>query len=594
VRTLRAASFLNHGAGHLDFVTVGILATPSRFYEWVTSQMAQRIDVNLNELHQIQRRLDRRQLEEKDWPVIDALFTGFVDRQQARFERLFNKTQNQSEENPNDEASSCEADIEPNTNAELAANPSATTGEDGPKPKPKGHGRNGAAAFTHAKHILHCLSAEVLNSLCAVCGVGRMTKYREKILIRVIGQPLFSAELHHAEQVRCRLCGCILTAILPVGVEEGIGKAVTYHWSACATLIVMHYFAAMPLKRLEMLHQSWGIPLADANQWEMIEGALTLLAPLLKALEKYAVENLTSFTIDDTGSLIVELRRQIEGECESVKAVGLCEKDVRTGINATCVVVETKEGRIILFYTGRHHAGEIVSVLMKRRPENADKVVKVTDGASKNFNHGQDDKLIEGVCNAHAFLKFHVIKEDFPADYAVIAEAYNKVFENDAYAATQEMSPAARLEYHKRNSEPWMKKIKRLCEQKIRERSVEPRSPLWEPVTFIINQWPKLTEFLKSPNVPIHTNIVEQNLIIPVRYLAASFSFKNQTGADAGDEAMTLIVTARACGVEPVAYLTHCLENHKDLKANPQKYLPWIYRERMKTCAGPPPPQVVS
>lgn len=550
--------------------------------------MAQRIDVNLNELHQIQRRIDLRQLEEKDWPVVDALFTNFVDRQQARFDKILDKVHNASDQNPDEEAPS--SDVDDGPTADTGPDTPLETDENTPKPKPKGHGRNGPAAFTNAKHVLHRLAAGVIGSLCAACGVGRMTKYREKIIIRVIGQPLFLAELHHAEQARCRLCGCVLAAILPAGLEEGIGKAVTYHWSACATLIVMHYFAAMPFKRLEMLHESWGIPFADANQWEMVNGTLVLLAPLLKVLEKYAVENLISFTIDDTGSQIVELRRQIEAECKAVKAVGLSEKDVRTGINATCVVVETKEGRIILFYTGRHHAGEIVSVLMKRRPAGTEKVVKVTDGASKNFSHGQEDKLIEGVCNAHAFLKFHAVKEDFPADYAVIAEAYDKVFENDAYAAAQGMSPAERLAYHQQKSQPWMKKIKRLCEQKIRDRLVEPRSPLWEPVTFIINQWPKLTEFLRSPNVPIHTNIVEQNLIIPVRYLAASFNFKNQTGADAGDEAMTLIVTARACGAEPVAYLAHCLENHKDLQANPQKYLPWVYRERVNASTDPPVP----
>lgn len=527
----------------------------------------------------MQGRLDRRELEEKDWPVINALFSGFVDKQQARFERLFNKAQAKSE---NDETSPMAGD------AETCLGPKASSPDDEDKPKAKGHGRNGSAAFTNAKTTLHKLSAEVFGSLCAACGLGRMSKYREKIVVRVVGQPIFAVELHYAEQARCRICGCILTAALPADVEQGIGKAVTYHWSACAMLIVMHYFAAMPFKRLEMLHEDWGIPLADSNQWEMIYGSLALLSPLLKALEKFAVEKVTSFTIDDTGTRVIELKREIESECEAVKAAGLSEKDVRTGINTTCLVVETEAGRIILFYTGRHHAGEIVSVLMKRRSENAEKVVKVTDGASKNFNHGQDDKLIEGVCNAHAFLKFHAIKEEFPAEYAVIAEAYNKVFENDAHASTQEMFPAQRLEYHKRHSEPWMKKIKRLCEQKIRDRVVEPRSPLWEPVTFIINQWPKLTEFLKSPNVPIHTNIVEQNLIIPVRYLAASFNFKNQTGADAGDEAMALTVTARACGVEPVAYITHCLENHQDLKANPQKYLPWVYRERMKACADPP------
>jgi transposase len=215
-------------------------------------------------------------------------------------------------------------------------------------------------------------------------------------------------------------------------------------------------------------------------------------------------------------------------------------------------------------------------------------VVKVTDGASKNFDHAQCEKLIEGVCNAHAFLKFRAVKDKFPTEYAVAAEAYDKVFENDALTLKLKMSQVQRLAYHKQHSQPWMEKIKQMCEAKLRDGLIEPRSLLWEPVTFIINQWPRLTKFLQVPGVPIHTNVVEQNLIIPVRYLAASFNFKNQTGADAGDEAMSLTVTARANGVEPVAYIAHCLENHKALKANPKKYLPWIYREHMKQGGAPP------
>ena len=347
-------------------------------------------------------------------------------------------------------------------------------------------------------------------------------------------------------------------------------------------LIVMHYFSGMPFKRLESLHESWGIPFADANQWEIIDAAMRLLAPLLKALEKYAIENLTSFLIDDTGSMIIELKRQIAEECKAAKILGLPEETVRQGINATCVNIETPQGKIILFYTGRHHAGEIVDVLLKRRSENSGKVIKVTDGASKNFDHTQSEKLIEGVCNAHAFLKFRAVKDKFPAEYSVAAEAYDKVFENDELTSKVKMSEAARLAYHQKHSAPWMEKIKQMCEAKMKDRLVEPRSPLWEPVTFILNQWPRLTKFLTVPGVPIHTNVVEQNLIIPVRYLAASFNFKNQTGADAGDEAMTLTVTARSNGVEPVAYIAHCLENHKDLKVNPERYLPWGYRERGK------------
>ena len=82
------------------------------------------------------------------------------------------------------------------------------------------------------------------------------------------------------------------------------------------------------------------------------------------------------------------------------------------------------------------------------------------------------------------------------------------------------------------------------------------------------------------PGVPLDTNLVEQALIIPVRYLAGSFNYQTEDGAVVGDHLMSLIATARANGVEPVAYLTECLRCHEDLATRPDHYLPWTYRER--------------
>ena len=79
--------------------------------------------------------------------------------------------------------------------------------------------------------------------------------------------------------------------------------------------------------------------------------------------------------------------------------------------------------------------------------------------------------------------------------------------------------------------------------------------------------------------MPLDTNLVEQNLIIPVRYLAASFNYATKNGSGVGDAVMSLVQTAHANGIEPVAYLAYCLEHHEDLERKPEKYLPWAYRQ---------------
>jgi len=65
-------------------------------------------------------------------------------------------------------------------------------------------------------HFFHTLALGVIGALCEACRLGKMYRYREKIIIRIIGQPLFGAELHHYEQARCRVCGHVYPLHGPV------------------------------------------------------------------------------------------------------------------------------------------------------------------------------------------------------------------------------------------------------------------------------------------------------------------------------------------------------------------------------------------
>lgn len=565
-------------------------------------RMARRVDVSLDGLHQLLHRIERKELVDGDWAVCGALVLQLLTRVEGKQERMAAKLAANAVGSP--------AKVVDGQLAVTGASPALCAGDQGgataaadartgapdEKKKVKGHGRKGASAFINAKHVVHTLAAGLLGALCAACGLGRMTRYREKVVIRVVGQPLFAAELHHLEQARCRVCGRVVRAEGPAGLLEGIGSSYTvYDWSACAMLVVMHYFAAAPFKRLESLHQGWGIPLADANLWRVVDETDDLLLPLYRALELHGIQNATSLRIDDTGSMVVALARQIQAELAALELIGESTKSVRTGINATGVLLETGCGTVVLYFTGRHHAGEVLDRLLKRRvpAPGSPRLVKVTDGASKNFDHQHREQLVEATCNAHAFLKFRDIKDKHPAEYALAGEVYKAVFDNDDEAKSRRLTPDERMLFHRERSKPLMEKLKGMCAEKLGSKLVEPSSALWEPLTFIINQWPRLTRFYEAPGVPLDTNLVEQKLIIPVRYLAASFNYQTETGAEVGDRMMSLVATAQANGVEPVAYLTHCLRNHEDLARRPADYLPWAYRhgERQRASTGPPAAQ---
>ena len=572
--------------------------------------MAHRIDISLKGLHELLHRIERQSLEHGDWAIFGALVLQLIIREQGKQERMASKLSAAG-------ASAASAIIDAKHSSSAA--PPALPGSVGPgapgsedsaapgsdacpeeagskkKKKVKGHGRNGSSAFVNAKHFAYALSAGLLGALCSACGLGRMSRYREKVVIRIIGQPLFAAEIHHHEQARCRICGNVVRAERTEGALEGVGSSYLVHdWSACAMLIVMHYFAASPFKRLESLHEGWGIPLPDANLWNVVDEADDLLLPLYRAMELHGVQDAKTLRIDDTGSMVVSLARQIQAELEVLKLAGESTKGVRTGINATGVLLESDFGSVVLFFTGRHHAGEILDRLLKHRKSEPGSaaLVKVTDGASKNFDHSHAAELVEATCNAHAFLKFHDIKDKHPSEYALAGEVYKAVFDFDDEAKARGLSSDERMLFHRQHSKPLMEKLKAMCDGKLREKLVEPNSALWQPLTFIVNQWPRLTRFYESPGIPLDTNLIEQKLIIPVRYLAASFNYQTETGAEVGDRMMSLVATAHANGVEPVAFLTHCLRNHQALSKRPADFLPWAYRdaERARVTTGTPVP----
>jgi len=566
------------------------------------------IRATLTELRKVCRHVDRQEIESDDYPVIRATMSKELRRAERRLEKILRKLAEEEEEEEEEEQAA-EGEGEPTTDAENPASDSETDAgprgadrdprsdgsgsADGAEParKGRGHGRNGAGAHGAAQHYYHLLLAGILGTVCEACGVGRMSRYREKLIVVVKGQPLFDAAIHHFEQARCKLCGAILRAEAAGAIPVGLGSSyITYDWSACAMLLVMHYFAGLPFKRLESLQAGWGIPMPDANQWDIADASADLLFPLYRALERHGVKNALAMRIDDTGSMIIQVRHEIREEIAALEARGESTKDVRTGINATGVYLETEQGKVLLFFTGRHHAGEIVDQILAHRhaaQQNGEKLVKVSDAASKNFSHGHADELEEAVCNAHAYLKFRAVKDRHPEEYGLAGEVYKKVFDNDDRAKAEGMSPQERMRYHRDCSLPEMKRLKTMCREKLQSKLVEPNAPLWEPLTFIINQWHRLTRFCEVPGVPLDTNVVEQMLIIPVRYLAGSFNYKSQNGADVGDRHMSLIATANANGIEPVAYLTECLENHEDLAKRPEHYLPWVYRARLEARDGP-------
>jgi len=89
---------------------------------------------------------------------------------------------------------------------------------------------------------------------------------------------------------------------------------------------------------------------------------------------------------------------------------------------------------------------------------------------------------------------------------------------------------------------------------------VPPKSALGKALAYTTNQWEKLCRFLSDPQMPAENNYCE-NQIRPFAVGRRSWLFvDSRIGATASANLYSLVMTCRANGIEPYAYLNHLLE----------------------------------
>ncbi len=86
---------------------------------------------------------------------------------------------------------------------------------------------------------------------------------------------------------------------------------------------------------------------------------------------------------------------------------------------------------------------------------------------------------------------------------------------------------------------------------------VPPKSALGKAIGYSLSQWPKLIRYLDFPNIPPDNNRVEQAIRRFAVGRAAWMFCDTQLGARASANLYTLVSTAQANGIEPLAYLTY-------------------------------------
>src|SRR5271169_2305029 len=439
-------------------------------------------------------------------------------------------------------------------------------------PKP-GHGRNGAPAYGGARRIKIAHASLKPADHCPECLKGKVYVQKEPALrIRVVGQAPIAATVYELERLRCNLCGEIFEAAAPASVGEK-----KYDETAAAMIALLKYGSGVPFYRLDGLEARLGIPLPASTQWEIVEEIAAPMRPAFDELIRQAAQG-EVFYNDDTSMKILALARaspsRPEGKEESSSA------HERTGLFTTGIVSTTRQGqRIVMFFTGRKHAGENLARVLVERAQGLAPPIQMCDALSRNRPKLPEKlEILLGNCNAHARRRFVQVTPNFPQECQLVLESFREVYRYDAEAEEQGLTPEQRLRFHQEHSRPVMDALHAWFEAQFAEKKVEPNSGLGEAITYCLRHWERLTLFLRQAGAPLDSNIVERALKKCILHRKNSLFYKTENGAEVGDLFMSLIHTCELNGANPFDYLIELQKHAEELKQTPSEWMPWNYR----------------
>ena len=121
--------------------------------------------------------------------------------------------------------------------------------------------------------------------------------------------------------------------------------------------------------------------------------------------------------------------------------------------------------------------------------------------------------------------------------------------------------------------------------KQLDDKKVEPNSSLGKAINYMLNHWQPLTLFLRVEKAPLDNNICEYALKMAIMHRKNSLFYKTEHGAYIGDLFMSLIHTCALAKINPFEYLTALQKNSSALFANPNRWLPWNYKENFAPSA---------
>ena len=452
---------------------------------------------------------------------------------------------------------------------------SAALASDAPQPPiedhapRRGHGRQGAAAYTGARRVV-CADPDLApgDACPALKCRGHLYDTREpSLFIRLEGRPLITATRFEQQVLRCSACAERFTAPLPEGVP-----AEKYDPTADVSIALYKYGAGLPFYRQARLQEMIGVPVPESVQYERCARVAACIRPVYEELVRRAACADVLHT-DDTRVVILDLLKENKG----------LPAGARCGVQTTGIVARAGQRHIALYFSGRRHAGENIAELLGKRAPELTSPIQMSDALSANW--GGEFERIVAKCLAHARRQFVDIEPAFPTECGRVLDSIGAVYGFDSQ--TRGMSDQERLLFHQQHSAAVFGALREWLDEQMKERLVEPNSSLGRAFAYLLKHWDGLTKFLVVAGAPLDNNLCERALKLAVLHRKNALFYKTERGAATGDVLMSVIETCRLNKVNAWEYLLTVVRNERAVGRDPTQWLPWQFAAEVRAQQRP-------
>jgi len=211
---------------------------------------------------------------------------------------------------------------------------SKTAPQDKSPASSKGHGRNGADAYSGAEKIEVPHESLQPGDACPDCTQGTVYAVsRPGVLVRITGQAPVEARVYRLQKLRCNLCGKVFTAQAP----EGVGSR-KYDATAGSMIALLKYGSGLPFNRMQGLQENLGIPLPASTQWDIVHAQTKRIEPVHVELIRQAAQGDVVYNDDTTIKILELMGKPARQNALAEDSVGGNAKKQRSGLFTSGVV----------------------------------------------------------------------------------------------------------------------------------------------------------------------------------------------------------------------------------------------------------------